>query len=122
MCGFGESNFYIGAGTRQGRVLSPRLFRAMFADAMRERRQATEPLGVDWRDGLPPLLDIPFADDIRDLAYLAQVALQLLDALVESLRGVGLCLSLSRGKFLSTKTQPPQSLITAAGDELQVLG
>ena len=56
--------FDIRGGVRQGCVLSPRLFSAVLEMALSSWRAKMEAEGLSLEDGLRPLLDLRFADDI----------------------------------------------------------
>ena len=63
--GDGQSTgFDILAGVRQGRVLSPRLFRAALELAMSEVRAANPQAGINFGDDMFRLLDLRYADDV----------------------------------------------------------
>ena len=59
--------FQINAGVRQGFVLSPKMFSAALHWAILKWRTWAETcsFGFDLGDGLPPLLDLTFADEVR---------------------------------------------------------
>ena len=112
----GDSNlsrwFKICGGVRQGCVLSPRLFCAVLQAALSAWRQSVEFLGLDFGDGLPPLLDLRFADDLLLFANSANDAAQMLDELVRCCSAVGLRLNARKTKVLTTEAQAPPKLIT----------
>ena len=113
--------FDICAGVRQGCVLSPRLFCSVLQLAMGRWRSQVEHLGLDLGDGMSHLLDLRFADDILLFGESAQAVGSMLDALVACLEQVGLKLNASKTKVLTTQAQPPSTLTTPAGLELEVL-
>ena len=113
--------FDICAGVRQGCVLSPRLFCSVLQLAMGRWRSRVEHLGLNLGDGMSHLLDLRFADDILLFGESAQVVGSMLDALVTCLGQVGLKLNTSKTKVLTTQAQPPSTLTTPAGLELEVL-
>ena len=49
---------------RQGCVLSPRLFACVLQWALRSWRARAEHYGLNFGDGMAPLLDLRFADDL----------------------------------------------------------
>ena len=55
--------FDIRQGVRQRCVLSPRLFACVLQWALRSRRARVEHYGLDFEDGMAPLLDLRFADE-----------------------------------------------------------
>ena len=113
--------FDICAGVRQGCVLSPRLFCSVLQLAMGRWRSQVEHLGLNLGDGMSHLLDLRFADDILLFGESAQAVGSMLDALVACLEQVGLKLNASKTKVLTTQAQPPSTLTTPAGLELEVL-
>ena len=66
--------------------------------------------GIDLRDGMPQLLVLTCADDIRLFAKTSGILIYLLDTLVDTLEGVGLPLNVSKTIILTTETQLPQFL------------
>ena len=113
--------FNITGGVRQGCVLSPRLFCAVLQWAMREWRAEVGNMGFNLMDGGPNLLDLRFADDILIFAQSRVEVGSLLDALVKQLDGVGLLLNPEKIMVITNETQPPQTITTTAGVNLQVL-
>ena len=82
--GGNSRTFQINAGVRQGCVLSPKLFSSVLQWAMSKWRTWAEGglFGFDLGDGLPPLLDLRFADDILIFARSSHEIMTLLDKLV----------------------------------------
>ncbi len=113
--------FNIRCGVRQGCVLSPRLFSSVLEMALSSWRAKMESEGLSLEDGLKPLLDLRFADDILLFCTPLDKAWLLLDELVASLARVGLTLNLEKTKILTTQTQPPQQLQTRGGVTVDVL-
>ena len=113
--------FDICAGVRQGCVLSPRLFCSVLQLAMGRWRSQLEHLGLNLGDGMSHLLDPRFAGDRLLFGESAQAVGSMLDALVACLEQVGLKLNASKTKVLTTQAQPPSTLTTPAGLELEVL-
>ena len=74
--------------------------------------------GHSFEDSDPHLLDLRFAANILTFA---QATLELGNMWVEWLREIGLCLTASKTKVLSTETQPPQFVITAAGQHVLIV-
>ena len=64
--GGNSRTFQINAGVRQGCVLSPKMFSSVLHWAMSKWRRWAEgcSFGFGLGDGLPPLLDLKFVDDI----------------------------------------------------------
>ena len=87
--------FNIRGGARQGCVLSPRLFSSVLKIALSSWRAKIECEGWSLEDGLKPLLDLRFADDILLFCTTLDKAC-LLDELVASLARVGLTLNLRK--------------------------
>ena len=112
--------FNIRGGVRQGCVLSPRLFSSVLEMALSSWRAKMEAEGLSLEDGLKPLLDLRFADDILVFCTTLDKACLLLDELVASLAQVGLTLNLKKTKILTTQAQPPQQLQTR-GDVLDLV-
>ena len=113
--------FDICAGVRQGCVLSPRLFCSVLQLAMGRWRSQVEHLGLNLGDGMLHLLDLRFADDILLFRESAQAVGSMRDPFVACLEQVGLKLNASKTKVLTTQAQPPSTLTTPAGLELEVL-
>ena len=113
--------FDICAGVRQGCVLSPRLFCSVLQLAMGRWRNQVEHFGLNLVDGMSHLLDLRFAGDILFRGGSAQAVGSMLHALVACLEQAGLKLNASKTKVLTTQTQPPSTLTTPAGLELEVL-
>ena len=82
--GGNSRSFQINAGVRQGCVLSPKMFSSVLDWAMSKWRRWAEgcSFGFDLGDGLPPLLDLRFADDILIFANSPHEIITLLDKLV----------------------------------------
>ncbi|CAK0892951.1 unnamed protein product [Prorocentrum cordatum] len=99
--------FPINAGVRQGCVLSPVLFTAVLEWAMRAWKVRISHFGFDLGDGLRPLIDLRFADDILSFAKSAGEAKLQLDALVDELAKVGLVLNAAKTVVMTTEAQPP---------------
>ena len=116
-----SSGFDIRGGVRQGCVLSPRLFSAVLEMALSSRRAKMEAEGLSLEDGLKPLLDLRFADDILVFCTTLEKACLLLDELVASLAEVGLTLNVRKTTILTTQAQPPQQLRTRGGVTVDVL-
>ena len=93
--GGGSRTFQINAGVRQGCLLSPKMFSAVLHWAMSKWRTWAEgcSFGFALGDGLPPLLDLRFADDIFIFARSSQEIMTLLDKLVQLLGDAGLKLN-----------------------------
>ena len=113
--------FDICAGVRQGCVLSPRLVCSVLQLAMGLWRNQVEHFGLNLGDGMSHLLDLRFAGDILFWGESAQAVSSMLHALVTCLEQVGLKLNASKTKVLTTQGQPPSTLTTPAGLELEVL-
>ena len=113
--------FMIGAGVRQGCVLSPRLFCSVLQMAMASWRAENPSGGFDLGDGRRALLDLRFADDILLFAKSSSELASLLDSLILSFSRVGLQLSALTTIVLTTEAQPPQMLRTDGGITLKVL-
>ena len=113
--------FDICAGVRQGCVLSPRLFCSVLQLAMDRWRNQVEHFCLNLEDGMSHLLDLRCSDDISLFRESAQAVGNMLDTLVTCLGQVGLKLNASKTKVLTTQTQPPSTLTTPAGLELEVL-
>lgn len=96
--------FPIRAGVRQGCVLSPKLFSCLLQWAMTQWRLDVESLGIDFGDGLVPLLDLRFADDLFLFALNQNNLLHIFNALVNALSNVGLCLNASKTVVLTNET------------------
>ena len=109
IAGTNESSrlFDIKRGVRQGRVLSPRLGRAVLSMAMGMWRHTVGRLGLDLGDGGPTLLDLRFADDFLISATTYIDAGLLLDELVLCLSQAGLVLNTDKTKVMITEAQPP---------------
>ena len=80
-------------------VLSPRLFSAVLEMALSSWRAKMEAEGLSLEDGLKPLLDLRFADDILVFCTTLDKACLLLDELVASLAEEGLTLSVKKRRF-----------------------
>ena len=76
--------------------------------------------GFDLGDGLPPLLDLRFADDILIFARSSQEIMTLLDKLVQFLGDAGLKLNAGKTVLITTEAQPPPCLITSTGPVIKV--
>ena len=113
--------FDIRGGVRQGCVLSPRLFSAVLEMALSSWRAKMEAEGLSLEDGLKPLLDLRFADDILVFCTTLDKACLLLDELVASLAEVGLTLNVKKTKILTIQAQPPKQLRTRGGVTVDVL-
>ena len=119
---FGRSDqFPITGGVRQGCVLSPRLFCAVFEFAIRKWRHAVGQAGIDLMDGGPNLLDLRFADDILIFARSRHELGQLIDSLMIHLEQVGLLLNAEKTVVLTNEAQPPPFLATDSGLKLTIL-
>ena len=81
----------------------------------------SNPAYVLLEDGLEPLLDLRFADDILLFCTTLDKACLLLDELVASLARVGLTLNFEKTKIVTTQAQPPQQLQTRGGVTVDVL-
>ena len=77
--------------------------------------------GVDLNDGLRPLLDLRFADDVLLFAKSFSEAATLLDSLVQSFADVGLRLNANKTLVLTMQAQPPSVMQTNTGIELQIV-
>ena len=113
--------FNVRGGVRQGCVLSPRLFSSVLEMALSSWRAKMEAEGLSLEDGLKPLLDLRFADDILLFCTTLDKTCLLLDELVASLAQVGLTLNLKKTKILTTQSQPPPQLQTHGGVTVDVL-
>ena len=113
--------FNVRGGVRQGCVLSPRLFSSVLEMALSSWRGKMEAEGLSLEDGLKPLLDLRFADDILLFCTTLDKTCLLLDELVASLAQVGLTLILKKTKILTTQAQPPPQLQTHGGVTVDVL-
>ena len=108
--------FNVRGGVRQGCVLSPRLFSSVLEMALSSWRAKMEAEGLSLEDGLKPLLDLRFADDILLFCTTLDKTCLLLDELVASLAQVGLTLNLKKTKILTTQAQPATVTNTWWGD------
>ena len=113
--------FNITGGVRQGCVLSPRLFCAVLQFAMRKWRMKVGDLGFDLSDGVPHLIDLRFADDIRLFARSAMEVGKLLDSLVAELSEVGVLLNADKTVILTSHSQPPSTITIDHGVTVRVL-
>ena len=113
--------FNVRGGVRQGCVLSPRLFSSVLEMALSSWRAKMEAEGLSLEDGLKPLLDLRFADDILLFCTTLDKTCLLLEELVASLAQVGLTLNLKKTKILTTQAQPPPQLQTHGGLTVDVL-
>ena len=102
--------FDIRQGVRQGCVLSPRLFACVLQWALRSWRARVEHCGLDFEDGMAPLLDLRFADDLLLFAVSKEELIFMLEQLIGALQEVGLVLNASKTFVLTTEAQPPTSL------------
>ena len=84
-------------------------------------RAKMEAEGLSLEDGLKPLLDLRFADDILLFCTTLDKTCLLLDEPVRSLAQVGLTLNLKKTKILTTQAQPPPQLQTHGGVTVDVL-
>ena len=116
-----SEEFDISAGVRQGCVLSPRLFCGILRNAMKNWRRKVETYSFDLGDGLPPLLDLRFSDDIHLFGSSSRTLLHILDELINCLANVGLHLNASKTVFMTTEAQPPPLLTTKHGAQTKVL-
>ena len=107
--------FQINAGVRQGCVLSPKMFSSVLHWAMSKWRAWAEgcSFGFDLGDGLPPLLDLRFADDILIFARSSHEIMTLLDKLVQFLGDAGLKLNAEKTVLITTEARPPPFLTTS---------
>ena len=130
MCNYGQTGvvrerdvdsrgFDTRGGVRQGCVISLRLFSAVLEMALSSWRAKMEAEGLSLGDGLKPLLDLRFADDILVFFTTLDKACLLLDELVASLAEVGLTLNVK--KKVTTQAQPPKQLRTRGGVTVDVL-
>ena len=78
-------------------------------------------MGFNLMDGGPNMLDLRFADDILIFAQSRVETGYLLDALVKQLDSVGLLLNPEKTMVITNEPQPPQTITTTAGVNLQVL-
>ena len=76
--------------------------------------------GFDLGDGLPPLLDLRFADDILIFARPPHEIMTLLDKLVQVLGGAGLNFNAETTVLITTQVQPPPFLTTSTGAVIKV--
>ena len=100
---------------RQGCVLSPKMFSSVLHWAMSKWRAWAEgcSFGFDLGDGLPPLLDLRFAEDILIFARSSHEIMTLLDKLVQFLGDAGLKLNAEKTVLITTQAQPPPFLTTS---------
>lgn len=113
--------FDIKAGVRQGCVLSPRLFSCVLEWAMSRWKQECVACGIDLGDGMEPLVDLRFADDILLFATNLPQLKAMMDRLVAALTEVGLLLNADKTVVLTTEAQPPQNVFTDGGLNLKIL-
>ena len=101
--------FQINAGVRQGCVLSPKKFSSVLHRAMSRWRAWAEScsFGFDLGDGLPPFLDLRFADDILIFARSSHEIMTLLDKLEQILGDAGLKVNAEKTVLITTQAQPP---------------
>ena len=120
--GGNSRTFQINAGVRQGCVLSPKMFSSVLHWAMSKWRRWAEgcSFGFDLGDGLPPLLDLRFADDILIFANSPHEIITLLDKLVHFLGDAGLKLNADKTVLITTQAQPPPFLIISRGGVIKV--
>ena len=76
--------------------------------------------GFDFGDGLPPLVDLRFADDILIFARSSQGIMTSLDKLVQFLGDAGLKLNAEKTVLITTEAQPPPCLTTSTGAVIKV--
>ena len=113
--------FDIRQGVRQGCVLSPRLFACVLQWALRSWRARVGHCGLDFEDGMAPLLDLRFADDLLLFAASKEELIFMLEELIGALQDVGLVLNASKTLVLTTEAQPPTSLRLQNGAEVSLL-
>lgn len=90
-------------------ILSPRLFTSNVQWAMEKWRSKVEQqgLGIDLRNGMPPLLDLRFADEVVLFASTADEYKFLLDCIVLELEYVGVLLHSDKPVIVTKETRPP---------------
>ena len=114
--------FQINAGVRQGCVLSPKMFSSVLRWAMSRWRACAEgcSFGFGLGDGLPPLLDLRFADDILIVGRSSHEIMTLLDKLEQFLGDAGLKLNAEKTVLITTQAQPPPFLTTSTRAVIKV--
>ena len=103
-------------------MLSPKMLSSVLHSAMSTWRRWAEgcAFGFDLGDGLPPLLDFRFADDIFIFARSPHEIMTLLDKLVQFLGDAGLKLNAEKTELITTQAQPPPFLTTSTGAVIKV--
>ena len=77
--------------------------------------------GLDFEDGMAPLLDFRFADDLLISAASKEEVIFMLEELMGALQEIGLVLTASKTFVLTTEVQPPTRLRLQNGAEVSVL-
>ena len=101
--------------------IEPTFFACVLQWALRSWRARVEHYGLNFEDGMAPLLDLRFADDLLLLTASKEKIIFMLGEVIGALQDVGLVLNAFKSFVLTTEVQPPTSVRLQNGAEVSVL-